>query len=67
MSRYRDLSRGRDAWAGNALYALGRLAHDRGDLARARRALTDYLRRFPRGANAADARALLDTLQGAVR
>jgi hypothetical protein len=65
MAGYREVARGKGAWAGNALYALGRLAHDRGEQAVARDALASYLRRFPRGANAADARALLATLQGA--
>jgi len=67
IARYRELARGRGAWAGNALYALGRLAYDRGDRDLSRDALTAYVHRFPRGPNAADARALLANLQGASR
>lgn len=64
---YRDLARGKSAWAANALYAMGRLAHERGDTGRAKLALTSYIHRFPRGANVADARALLLKLEGASR
>jgi hypothetical protein len=63
LAGYRDLARGRSAWAGNALYAVARLAHERGDRDGARRAANDYLRRFPRGANVADARALLSRIR----
>jgi hypothetical protein len=59
LARYRDLSRGTDPWAANALYAEGRLALERGDKARAERALQEYLARFPTGMNAMDARELL--------
>jgi hypothetical protein len=62
LTRYRTLSRGTGPWAANALFAAGRLSFDRGDGDMARRLLTRYLRRFPGGANAADARALLDRL-----
>jgi pyruvate/2-oxoglutarate dehydrogenase complex dihydrolipoamide acyltransferase (E2) component len=56
---YRELARGRDAWAANALYALGRLELERGHLSAGRTALTDYLARYPGGRNAEDARRLL--------
>ena len=59
---YRELARGDGPWAANALFAEGRLAVDRGRRAEARQLLTEYLRRFPRGANAEDARQLLQGL-----
>jgi hypothetical protein len=62
LTRYRTLARGTGPWAANALFAAGRLSFDRGDGDMAHRLLTRYLRRFPGGANAADARALLDRL-----
>jgi hypothetical protein len=62
LTRYRTLARGTGPWAANALFAAGRLSFDRGDPDMARRLLDRYLRRFPGGANAADARALLDRL-----
>jgi hypothetical protein len=51
-------------WAEVALYAAGRLAFDRTD-PRARTFLAIYLKRFPRGVNAKDARDLLSRLDGA--
>jgi len=63
LDGYLDLSRGSGPWAEIALYAAGRLAADRHDH-RAETLLTIYLRRFPSGANAADARQLLDRLKG---
>jgi TolA-binding protein len=60
---YTDLSRGSDAWAQNALYAAGRLQADRGARGDAARLLEEYLRRFPRGSNAQDARALRESLR----
>jgi hypothetical protein len=62
LTRYRTLARGTGPWAANALFAAGRLSFDRGDPDMARSLLDRYLRRFPGGANAADARALLDRL-----
>lgn len=56
---YRELAAGRDLWAGNALFAHGRLQADRKRVDEARRLLAEYLRRFPAGPNAEDARALL--------
>lgn len=64
LAGYLELSRSSGAWAEVALFAAGRLAADRGD-DRAATLLSNYLHRFPRGANAADARQLLDRLKGA--
>jgi hypothetical protein len=66
IAGYLEISRGNSKWAGNALFSAGRLAADRKD-PRARTFLEIYLRRFPDGANAADAKNLLDRLQGARR
>ncbi|CAN5195281.1 hypothetical protein BH11MYX1_BH11MYX1_53160 [soil metagenome] len=63
MTGYLELSRGAGRWAPIALYAAVRLASDRGD-PRARTLLEIYLRRFPTGANADDARQLLAHLKG---
>ena len=54
-------------WAGPALYAAARLAHDRHDGALARQLLDRYLTRFPHGRNALDARALLERLDAPPR
>ena len=51
-------------WAEVALFAAGRLAADRGDR-RAETLLTQYVQRFPRGANRVDADHLLAHLRGA--
>jgi hypothetical protein len=67
LVEYRRLASGDGPWAANALYAEGRLLYERRDDDAARAALTEYLHRFPRGANAADARALISRLQGASR
>ncbi|HEX3763520.1 MAG TPA: FecR family protein [Kofleriaceae bacterium] len=64
LSGYLKLANGTSRWADLALFAAGRLAVDRHD-ARAESLLGDYLRRFPHGANAADARQLLLRLQAA--
>ncbi|WP_394849931.1 FecR domain-containing protein [Pendulispora brunnea] len=64
LSQYGELARGSDPWAANALFAAGRLEADRGMHEAARRTLEEYLARFPRGANAADARDLLNRLKG---
>jgi hypothetical protein len=47
-------------WAANALFAQARLELDLGHRERASALLSTYLQRFPEGANAADARELLD-------
>jgi hypothetical protein len=59
---YADLSAGSGPWATNALFALGRLQLERGARTEARRTLQLYLQRYPDGANAVDARALLQGL-----
>jgi len=59
---YREIAKGKGAWAANALYAAGRLAAELGDHVTAVKFLRAYVARFPRGANVADARALLDSL-----
>jgi hypothetical protein len=64
ITGYLELSKGTSKWAAVALYAAARLADDRGDK-RAHTFLTIYLKRFPRGANAKDARDLLSRLEGA--
>lgn len=64
LAGYLEISRGNSAWAANGLFAAARLAADRGD-PRARTFLEIYLRRFPNGANATDAKTLLDRIQGA--
>jgi outer membrane biosynthesis protein TonB len=56
---YDDLARGGGAWAANALFAQARLEVELGHLERARRLLESYITRYPRGANAEDARQLL--------
>ncbi|HEY4179962.1 MAG TPA: FecR domain-containing protein [Kofleriaceae bacterium] len=58
---YLVLANSRSTWAPVALYAAGRLATDKND-SRAKSLLEQYLKRFPGGANAADARDLLDHL-----
>ena len=63
LAIYRELAAAGGAWGMNALFAQGRLQADRGNRGEARRLLNDYLSRYPRGPNAADARALLDRLK----
>ncbi|HVK76548.1 MAG TPA: FecR family protein [Kofleriaceae bacterium] len=65
LRAYRALARGTGPWAANALYAAARLALDREDAALAARLARSYLARFPGGANAADAAAILERTQGA--
>lgn len=57
---YRDLSQKAGPWAPNALYAAGRLEVERHRMQRGRALLERYLKRYPQGANAADARELLE-------
>ena len=59
---YMVLTRGTSRWAGLALFAAGRLAADRHDPG-AESLLWKYLKRFPNGANAEDARRLLARLK----
>lgn len=58
LAGYLELASGRSRWAEVALFAAARLAAERMD-PRAVPLLTTYLKRFPRGANAADAREIL--------
>lgn len=60
MATYRRLAATGGPWAPTALFAAGRLSEDRGRHAEAKRLLEEYLTRFPRGANAEDARRILD-------
>lgn len=62
LAAYLALAEAAPAWADAALFAAARLAFDRGDRARARSLAERYLRRFPHGRNALDARALLERL-----
>jgi hypothetical protein len=56
---YGELAASEDAWAASALFASARLEGERGQDARARELAAAYLRRFPAGPNADDARILL--------
>jgi hypothetical protein len=67
LAAYRHLSQGRGAWAANALYARARLLLDGGQSAAARSLLTHYVAKYPAGANAADARRLLESLAPSAR
>lgn len=60
---YARIERAGGPWAANALFARARLDAERGRDPRARRALERYLRRYPGGPNAADARRLQDELE----
>lgn len=62
LRRYLELSQRQDRWGATALFAAARLAFDIGQRERAAELARSYLRRFPRGGNAADARALLEAM-----
>lgn len=64
LAEYRKLADRGGKWAAPALFAAGRLAAELGDKKSARRLLDRYLRRYPQGGNAADARELLARLGG---
>lgn len=64
LRAYRAVAAGDGAWAANALYAAARLSFTRGDRDLAARFARAYLTRFPRGANATDARRLLARVTG---
>ncbi|HEY1955081.1 MAG TPA: FecR domain-containing protein [Polyangiaceae bacterium] len=57
---YEKLVKRGGSWGENALYAEGRLEIDRGRVARGRQLLQTYVAQHPQGANAQDARALLE-------
>jgi hypothetical protein len=59
VALYAQLAAGGGSWGANALFAQARLEADRGRGAEARRLAEQYLSRFPKGPNAADARVLL--------
>jgi hypothetical protein len=59
---YKQASKASGPWAANALYAQARLLLARGDQAKAKVILKRYRSRFPSGANAVDAEALLQEL-----
>jgi hypothetical protein len=61
---YREVARGKGQWASNALYAMARLAYDRGKRDSAKAYLNIYKHRFPRGGNIADVKAMLVELEG---
>jgi hypothetical protein len=56
---YGELAAGEDGWAAIALFASARLESERGQAQLARELCETYLRRFPHGPNADDARTLL--------
>ena len=60
IALYKQVAAGGGDWAANALYAHGRLEHSRSNYSEATRLLTRYLAKFPKGANAQDAKELLD-------
>jgi ferric-dicitrate binding protein FerR (iron transport regulator) len=59
MNTYRTLAHGSSPWASNALFAAGRLALERGKKSEGERILEQYLKRYPKGPNAEDAKRLL--------
>jgi hypothetical protein len=62
IASYQKLAAKNGPWSANGLFAAGRLAAERKQGARARALLEDYLRHYPGGANAEDARSLLARL-----
>lgn len=60
---YRSLRRARGPWQADALYAEARFEHELGHAKRAKPLLQQYLKRYPAGEKAADARALLERLK----
>lgn len=65
LAAYRKLARTSGPWASNALYAAARLADQEGQSALALTLARQYAKRFPSGANAADAARLVHRLEGA--
>jgi hypothetical protein len=65
LAAYRKIARSSGPWAANALYAAARLADQEGQSDLALTLARQYAKRFPNGANAADAARLVTRLQGA--
>ena len=63
LAQYRELAQKGGGWGQNALFAAGRLDADRGDRDEARRLLLQYVSLYPGGANANDARELLNRMR----
>jgi TolA-binding protein len=63
LAQYRELAQKGGGWGQNALFAAGRLDADRGDRDEARRLLHQYVSLYPAGANANDARELLNRMR----
>ena len=63
LAQYRELARQGGSWGQNALFAAGRLEADRANREEARRLLVQYLSLYPGGANATDARELLNRMR----
>ncbi len=63
LAQYRDLARHGGRWGQNALFAAGRLDADRGNREESRRLLLQYVSLYPDGANANDARELLNRMR----
>ena len=59
LALYRGLAAESGPWAMNALFAAARMQLVRGSHGEGRTLLTEYLRRYPQGPNAGDARRLL--------
>jgi len=64
LAEYTALARRKGPWAANAMYAAGRLAAELGERDLAIKLLNSYLTKFPKGGNAADARAMIESLGG---
>ena len=62
LSTLRELASGDGAWAMNALYEEARFELERGDKDSARKLFAEYLRRYPTGPNANDAKELSSKL-----
>jgi hypothetical protein len=65
LAAYRKIARSSGPWAANALYAAARLADQEGQSDLALALARQYAKRFPSGANAADAARLVNRLEGA--
>jgi hypothetical protein len=63
MALYRQVASQGDSWSADALFAEGRLQSARGNKVEAKRFLTEYVTRYPHGANVEDARLVLARLR----